>query len=88
MACYNLSKRGRKGVNIVCDHYVLAGFGHVLLTIKSTIKFTIEVFVRPVWLMERMLEYHDGLEQGIGKNLNAIGAGLKVRTKKFFGYFT
>jgi hypothetical protein len=88
MACYNLPKRGRKGVNNICVHYVLAVFDRVLLIIKSTIKFTIEVCAKRVWLTERMLGFPAGLEQGIDKKHSVIDVGLKVRTKKFFEYFT
>jgi hypothetical protein len=87
MACYNLPKRGRKGVNNICDHYVPADFGHVLLTIKSTIKFTIEVCAKPVWLTERTQVFLDGIGLGIGKNRSAIDADLSQLTKKYFEYF-
>jgi hypothetical protein len=87
MACYNLPKRGRKGVNNICDHYVPVVFGHVLLTIKSTIKFTIEVCVKPVWLTERTQEFLDGIGPGIDKSRNAIDADLSQITRKYFVYF-
>jgi hypothetical protein len=87
MACYNLPKRERKGVNNICDHYVPAVFGHVQLTIKSTIKFTIGVCVNPVWLTERTQASLDGIGLAIGKRRSVTDADLNQLTKKYFEYF-
>jgi hypothetical protein len=65
MGTYNISKRGGKGVNKICVPYVNAVYGPVRLTIKKTIESIIVASVRSAWLMELIMGYPAGLEQGI-----------------------